>query len=122
MKIIKSTAVVALVMLTMVSLNAEDKTVEGELVDVTCYSGGAKGSGHKMCAMACAANGQPIGVAAKDGKVYTLLTLAPMMKDHMAKTIKVIGELHVASQSIKPSKMFIKVENSWKEIEIPKAI
>ncbi len=120
MKIIKSTAVVMLVILSIVSLYAKDKTVEGELVDVTCYMGGAKGSEHQMCAIACAKNGMPIGVAAKDGKVYNLLTMAPILSAYMAKKVKITGAYDAASQSIKPSKIFVKEGRKWKEIEVPK--
>ena len=122
MKIFKSTAVVMLVILSIVSLYAKDMTVEGELVDVTCYMNGAKGSEHQMCAIACAKNGQPVGIAAKDGKVYNLLTVAPKLSAYMAKKLKVTGAYHAASQSIKPSKIFVKEDRKWKEIEVPKVM
>lgn len=122
MKIFKSTAVVILVMLATVSLYAEDKTVEGELVDVTCYMGGAKGETHKMCAIACAKRGQPVGVAAKDGKVYNLLVMAPGMADYMSKRVKITGEYHAESQSIKPTKILVKDGRKWTEVAIPKAM
>ena len=84
----KSAAVVMLVILSVVSLYAKDKTVEGELVDVTCNMSGAGGEKHLMCAISCAKNGQPIGVAAKDGKIYTLLTMSPKLADLMQKRLK----------------------------------
>jgi hypothetical protein len=49
-------------------------TMKGELVDLACYlSKGAKGEGHKKCAQMCAAQGQPIGLLASDGKLYLVL-------------------------------------------------
>ena len=120
MKIIKSTAVLILVMLAVVSLYAKEKTVEGELVDVTCYMGGAKGEPHQMCAIACAKRGQPVGVAAKDGKVYNLLVMAPGLADHMSKRVKITGEYHAESQSIKPTKILVKDGRKWTEVAVPK--
>ena len=120
MKKFKSAAVVMIVILSVVSLYAKDMTVEGELVDITCHMSGAKGAEHQMCAIACAKNGQPIGIAAKDGKIYTLLTMAPKLSAYMAKNLKVTGAYDVASQSIKPSKIYVKEGKEWKEIEVPK--
>ena len=119
MKKFKSAAVVMLVILSVVSLYAKDKTVEGILVDVTCNMSGASGEKHLMCAISCAKNGQPIGVAAKDGKIYTLLTMSPKLADLMQKKVKVTGAYDVASQSIKPSKIFVKEGKKWKEVEVP---
>ncbi len=115
----KSAAVVMLVILSVVSLYAKDKTVEGVLVDVTCNMSGASGEKHLMCAIACAKNGQPIGVAAKDGKIYTLLTMSPKLADLMQKKVKVTGAYDAASQSIKPSKIFVKEGRKWKEVDVP---
>ena len=115
----KSAAVVMLVLLSVVSLYAKDKTVEGEIVDVTCNMSGAGGAKHQMCAIACAKNGQPIGIAAKDGKIYTLLTMSPKLASLMQKNVKVTGEFDIASQSIKPSKIYVKEGKKWKEIDLP---
>ncbi len=53
---------------------AADVTLTGEVLDLACYIGhGAKGSEHAGCAVKCAEMGQPIGLAASDGKVYILL-------------------------------------------------
>ena len=51
-----------------------DVTLTGEVLDLACYIGhGAKGPEHATCAAKCAEMGQPIGLAASDGKVYILL-------------------------------------------------
>ena len=116
----KSVAVVMLVILSVVSLSAKHKTVEGELVDVTCKMAGAGGEKHLMCAIACANRGQPIGIAAKDGKIYTLLTMSPKLSSLMQKNLKVTGAYDAASQSIKPSKIYVKEGKNWKEVDLPK--
>ncbi len=51
-----------------------DVTLTGEVLDLACYvAQGAKGPEHASCAVKCAAMGQPVGLAASDGKVYLLL-------------------------------------------------
>ncbi|HYS78829.1 MAG TPA: hypothetical protein VEO94_08310 [Candidatus Dormibacteraeota bacterium] len=51
-----------------------DVTLTGEVLDLACYvAQGAKGPEHASCAAKCAAMGQPVGLAASDGKVYLLL-------------------------------------------------
>lgn len=49
-------------------------TLTGEVLDLACYiAHGGKGPEHAACAAKCAEMGQPIGLAASDGKVYLLL-------------------------------------------------
>jgi len=122
MGILKTGFVTILVLTALVAAYAEDTTVEGELVDVTCFSNGAKGEGHRMCAITCAKLGKPVGIAAKDGKVYTLLTESPGMAEYMAKTVKISGKLHEASQSIKPTSIMVKEGDEWVKIKISKAM
>lgn len=53
---------------------ATDVTLTGEVLDLACYvAHGAKGPEHATCAVKCAEMGQPIGLAASDGKVYLLM-------------------------------------------------
>ena len=52
----------------------EATTVQGEILDLTCYlSKGSKGDRHKTCAKMCAKKGLPIGVLTDDGKVFLLI-------------------------------------------------
>jgi len=54
---------------------AESKptTLKGEVVDTGCYTAhGASGEKHKECGAKCVANGMPMGLLTKDGKVYLL--------------------------------------------------
>lgn len=51
-----------------------DVTLTGEILDLACYIGhGARGTDHAACAVKCAEMGQPVGLAASDGKVYILI-------------------------------------------------
>lgn len=63
-----------------VTVTAADKaapsgvTLTGEIVDLACYlARGGKGPEHAACAAKCAEMGQPIGLAASDGKTYLLM-------------------------------------------------
>lgn len=122
MGIIRTGLASILVLIAFVVASAEETTVEGELVDITCYSNGAKGESHRMCAITCVKLGKPIGIAAKDGKVYTLLTESPGMAEYMAKTVRITGKLHKASQSILPTGILVKNGDDWVSVEIPKTM
>lgn len=51
-------------------------TVTGEIMDLGCYLGhGAKGEGHKECALKCISGGMPMGLLTKSGVLY-LLTMS----------------------------------------------
>jgi hypothetical protein len=48
--------------------------VTGEVIDVACYfDDGASGPSHAACARRCIESGLPVGLKAKDGKVYVLI-------------------------------------------------
>lgn len=57
------------------SLYAQSVTVKGEVIDTYCYAlMGAKGEGHRQCAIDCVKAGIPAGVLEEGtGKVYVLL-------------------------------------------------
>jgi hypothetical protein len=49
-------------------------TVTGEVIDIACYfESGACGPEHAACASMCIASGLPVGLKAKDGRVYVLI-------------------------------------------------
>jgi hypothetical protein len=53
---------------------AKVMTVNGEIVDFSCYLQiGKHGEKHRSCAQKCFENGQPIGLLAKDGTLYMLM-------------------------------------------------
>lgn len=77
-------AVSALALAPVLLLAEEkEKTLHGEVLDLACYlSSGAKGSDHASCAKSCAQGGQPMGLLADDGKVYTLFADHGNMKPY----------------------------------------
>lgn len=53
---------------------AEDETVQGEVLDLSCYmSQGAHGKDHQKCAQRCIDRGIPMGLLTDSGDVYLLL-------------------------------------------------
>lgn len=86
------------------TLKGEPRTVVGEVVDLSCYlQVGKHGDKHRDCGQKCAKNGEPIGLLAQDGTVYTLMaeehnprrdgltTLRDKLIDQMAYVIEVNG-------------------------------
>lgn len=55
-------------------LAGKTKTVEGEIVDLSCYLQlGKHGDKHASCGKKCIVAGQPIGLVTKDGDLYLLM-------------------------------------------------
>lgn len=51
-----------------------DVTVQGEIVDLSCYMArGSRGAAHKSCAQMCAKKGVPIAVLTEGGELFLLL-------------------------------------------------
>jgi hypothetical protein len=79
---------------------AAAKTVNGEIVDLSCYLGhGAKGAAHKECAATCIANGGPMGLLTDKGVLYVLTMNHEnpdgfnMAKKHAGEMVKVTGSM-----------------------------
>jgi hypothetical protein len=74
-----------------VSLQAGEKTVKGELVDVHCMMKDAnnKGAEHEDCALSCAKRGGAMGIMAADG-VYTIT--GDYTADKNAKLIEFVSK------------------------------
>jgi hypothetical protein len=78
---------------------AKEVSLTGEVVDVSCYlHSGARGEGHKDCAVACAKAGGPLGILTKDGKLYVSVlpddhSAGPNQKlmDYVAENVTVKG-------------------------------
>lgn len=50
-----------------------------QVIDLHCYTAnGAKGEGHKECAIACAKAGVPLGLLSQDGRIYVPVASTPM--------------------------------------------
>ena len=77
----------------------KEVSVTGEVVDVSCYlHSGARGEGHKDCAVGCAKAGGPLGILTKDGKLYVSVlpddhSAGPNQKlmDYIAENVTVKG-------------------------------
>ncbi len=69
----------------------KEVTIKGELVDSLCYvTMGAKGPGHKQCAIDCAKAGIPVSILEDGtGKLYTVLP----SKDKTGLPESVIGKM-----------------------------
>lgn len=92
---------VTIVSLSAAAYAAESVTVTGEVIDTYCYSmAGAKGEGHRQCALECAKKGIPVGLL-EDGtnKVYVLLPsknaspLPQSVIDNMARKVTITGKV-----------------------------
>jgi hypothetical protein len=97
----------------------ETKTVQGELVDMHCYSAGdAKGEEHgKKCGSACAKSGIPVGVLA-DGKTWTLATNPKPLSDAVGKQVRVTGAQNAETMTLLAEKVEVKDGDAWKEIKL----
>jgi hypothetical protein len=82
-------------------------TLVGEIIDLSCYTSlGKHGTKHRDCGQKCLKHGAPIGLLAKDGKVYLLIeeehdqrrdglttNFRQACIDHMAYVMEVSGTL-----------------------------
>jgi hypothetical protein len=97
------------------------KVIEGELVDLQCYSaGGARGEKHAACAKKCMASGIPAGVAAED-RTWTLATNPVPLADHAAKTVRVTGKANEKTGVLMPEKIEVKDGDTWSEVQMKDA-
>jgi hypothetical protein len=88
------------------TLKGQPVTIVGEVIDMSCYlQVGKHGDKHRDCGQKCARAGQPIGLLAQDGSIYTLIdeehdprrdnltTLRNQLIDNMAYVVTVHGTL-----------------------------
>ena len=97
----------------------EAKTVEGELLDLHCYSaGGATGEQHgKTCGAKCAKSGIPVAVLV-DGKAWTLATNPRPLADAVGKQVRVTGTQNAETQTLLADKVEVKDGEEWKEVKL----
>ena len=103
-----TTAALALAVTGVAALGAKagDKapekasTVQGEILDLSCYMGhGGMGEGHSGCAAKCLKGGQPMGLLGTDGAVYLLFadhgdaSAFDKAKDLAGKKVEVTGDV-----------------------------
>ena len=115
MSIIRITStLVGVVLVASVPAWAKTETVQGQLVDQSCYMkdmANNKGVDHKMpadtkdCAIACAKKGQPMALLTADGKVYAIYgglaanNNAKLMA-HIGHSVEVTGDTMDMSGSL----------------------
>ena len=112
----------AIILGLTLTVSAQDAApVEGELVDLHCYSaGGAKGEKHAKCGEKCAQSGIPVAVLV-DGKAWTLATNPRPLASAVGKTVKVTGTQNAETQAIAAQKVEVKEGDSWKELKLKDA-
>lgn len=84
---------------------SEEKTITGEVIDVSCYViAGAKGMEHKQCAIDCLKSGAPAGILEEStGKVYIVIVEdhktnpAEKVLPFVAKMVEVKGNVNERS-------------------------
>jgi hypothetical protein len=86
---------------------ADTITVKGEVIDTYCYAlMGAKGEGHRQCAIDCVKVGIPAGLLEEGtGKVYVLLPskdktgLPKGVMDKMGRMASITGKVYTSGGS-----------------------
>ena len=86
---------------------AETVMVKGEVIDTYCYAlMGAKGEGHRQCAIDCVKAGIPAGLLEEGtGKVYVLLPskdktgLPEGVMDKMGRMASITGKVYTSGGS-----------------------
>ena len=97
---------------------AEDKTVEGELVDLSCYTkSGAKGDAHASCGEKCLKSGVPAGIVS-EGKVMTIAANPVPLAQYAGRTIRIEGKANDDTHAIVPTKVEVKKDDKWEEVNM----
>jgi len=86
---------------------AEAVTIKGEIIDTYCYAlMGAKGEGHRQCAIDCIKAGIPAGILEEGtNKVYVLLPnkdksgLPKGVMDKIGRTATITGKVYASGGS-----------------------
>ena len=89
-----------LLLATCGSLFAEEATIKGEVIDLSCYlHSGARGEKHMQCAASCIEGGLPMGILTEKGEVYLLIEnhkqkdAYATAKKNAAQQVEVKGEV-----------------------------
>jgi len=100
-------ALLVFVSAPLVVTAADSVTITGEVIDTYCFAlKGAKGEGHRQCAIDCVKAGIPAGLL-EDGssKVYVLLPNEPKAPvpagviDKMAQKLSITGKVYTVGGS-----------------------
>ena len=97
------------------TLPGKPVSVVGEIIDLSCYlQVGKHGDKHRGCGQKCAALGQPIGLLAKDGSIYTLID-----EEHNSRRD---GLTTFRKQAIERMAHIVTVNGTYSEVQGQKAI
>jgi|SRR5436853_3011259 len=96
------------------SVPAKDTKITGEVIDLPCYEGknGARGEGHKSCALTCAKKGSQLAIVENGtNTVYSITGSYSANKNEklisfVAETVEASGEV-----SEKDGKKFIEIKS-----------
>ena len=95
----------------------KEKTIEGEVVDLSCYmSQGAKGADHMACGASCAKRGLPVGLVNAKGEAFTLLVSSASYAAFVSKPVRITG--NVVGATLAPTKVEVKDGANWKVVEV----
>lgn len=100
---------------------AAEVTLEGTLVDTSCYFADPANTSNdhgamKGCGTACAKSGLPVGLLTAAGKHYALVLAAPAVAEHVGQVIRVTGTDH--GGSFVPKKLEVKKNTAWQEVKL----
>lgn len=99
---------------------AQDRTVEGTLVDAKCYLGaGEKGNDHgpmKGCGTMCLQGGSTAGIVTKTGTFHALIAPAPALADYVGLTVRASGT--EANGALLPKKLEVNKAGRWQEVKL----
>lgn len=96
-------------------LKGKPITVVGEIIDLSCYlQVGKHGDKHRDCGQKCLRAGQPIGLLAEDGTVYTL-----MDEEHDPRRD---GMTNLRAKAIDAMAHIVTIHGTYSEVSGQKAI
>jgi hypothetical protein len=99
---------------------AQDRTVEGTLVDAKCYLGqGEKGNDHggmQGCGTMCLKGGSTAGVVTKTGSFHALVAPAPALAEYVGQTVRVSGTER--NGALLAKKVEVNKGGKWQEVKL----
>lgn len=105
----------------VMSARAQERTIEGTLVDSKCYlsDNSLTGNDHgamKECGTMCLKGGSPAGVLAKDKTFTAIIAPSIPLAPHVGRQVRVMGDTQ--SGSILAKKVEVNVNGKWQEVKL----
>ena len=93
-------------------------TLEGTLIDLLCYAQKMVNQPDLDCTKFRSPK-HPVGLMENAGQrsVHTIASTPYVLSRHLAKTVRITGEL-LAPHLVKPTKLEVRTEEGWKELEL----